>query len=336
MDGLSDNQPLTSTTPMPLTIAVGGLEDTAKANDFAQHVGNYLQALGTAFDLSRLEGMTITDRYSEALTQVDRGFSAAAPVTRSENEDILGVAMCVQVLREDVPKVHLVCDIEMLLPIWVCDPGATEHAKALQLLAHECAHIEDLKRQDDSFPGVILRQVHEDWLDTHFLPIGLNLWQEYYACRRTAHFYPAATLDFSSSLARCLERNQLEVNDAIKHYRDHSDLELLVSETLEPATRALRIAAYMFGHIDGIDQDWQDITEVRERLNSHRLDASINAMLDELRRLWDMRNEWTTFRDIQGLADIARDAYAEAGVIAKWTSDGGAYLDVPFTAETMP
>jgi len=320
---------------MPLAVTIGGLVDTEKANEFAQLLGQYLHAIGTAFDVSRLDALTVTDRYTQALTEVDRGFEASSIVTRSENEDIVGVAMCVHVLRDGVPKIHLVCDIEMLLPLWVFNHGTPEHARALQLLAHECAHIEDMKRQDDAYPGVILQAGHSDWLDTHFMPIGSALWQEYYACRRTANFHPAITDDFAGSLASCLDGNQASVNDAIRRYRTHHDLEVLVAETLDPATRAIRVAAYLFGHLDGLDQGWDAIPDIRTRLNDHPLNEIMDELIAELRRLWDMRDRWTSIADMDGLVEIARGTYAVAGVISRPTPGGGAHLDVPFTSATI-
>ncbi|MFA5966452.1 MAG: hypothetical protein WC804_20740 [Sphingomonas sp.] len=323
-----------STAPVPLSVTVSGLVDTEKATEFAHLLAGYMQALGTVFDISRLEALTATDRYTEALTEVDRGFPASATVTRSENEDIVGIAMCVHVLRAGVPRIHLVCDIEMVLPLWVFEHGTPEHAQALQLLAHECAHIEDMKRQDDAYPGVILQQAHQDWLEAHFMPIGSAVWQEYYACRRSANFYPDATTAFATSLATCLDGNQAVVNEAIRRYRQHHDLGRLVAETLDPATRAIKVAAYLFGHLDGLDQGWDAIPEIRKRLDDHRLNELMEEMVTELQRLWDMQHEWTGVSDMEDLVEIARDAYAVAGVVAHGTADGGAHLSVPFTDET--
>lgn len=324
-----------STRPTPLSVTIGGLDDPEKGVEFANLLGGYLHALGSAFDISRLDAVTATNSYVEALAAVDRGFETTSVVTRSENEDMVGVAMCVHVLRDGVPKAHLVCDIEMLLPLWGCEQGSPEHAQALQLLAHECAHIEDLKREDEAYPGVILQQKHEDEMDAMFMPIGAALWHEYYACRRAAHFDPSATSAFAMSLASCLDNNQSAVDDAIRRYRVHADINKLVAETLDPATRALRVAAYLFGHLDGLDQGWDAVPEIRERLDKHGLNEIMNDMVEELQRLWSTRYDWTSIREMNQLCDLAWDAYAEAGVIAQATPEGGLYLDVPFTAATL-
>lgn len=189
-----------STVPMPLSITVSGLVDAEKATEFANLVAGYIHLIGCVIDVSRIDAVTITDRYCEALAQIERGFETQKVVTHSQNEDIVGVAMCVHVMREDVPKVHLVVEIEMLLPLWVFEPGSPKHARSLQLLAHECAHIEDLKRRDGVAPGTILRERYVDEFEQMFAPVGSSMWEEYYACRRTAHFDPSGCEPFVEAL----------------------------------------------------------------------------------------------------------------------------------------
>lgn len=333
-DAAADELP-PSTAPTSLNITVDGLVDTEKAKDFAYVVGAHLYMIGRAIDVSRLDAVTVTDRYAEALAQVERGFETQNIVTHSQNEDIVGVAMCVHVLRDDMPKVELVVEIEMLLPLWVFKRGSPEHARSLQLLAHECAHIEDLKRKDEAAPGIILRSKYQDEFEQMFAPVGSDLWNEYYACRRTAHFDPSGGEPFMEALLTCLGTNQDAINDAIRHYRDHGHIDQLISETHDRAMRALRVAAYLIGHYDGLEQDWRLIPEVAERLRDHRLRSLLDDMADELRDLWDRRFDWLDFHETKRLNDIAWEAYVEAGIIVQEVSDGGLYLEVPFTTETI-
>ena len=335
MSNAVDEELPPSTAPMPLSMTIGGLVDAEKATEFANLVGGYIHLIGRALDVSRIDAVTITDRYAEALAQVERGFETQNVATHSQNEDIVGVAMCVHVIREDMPKVHLVVEIEMLLPLWVSEPGSPEHTRSLQLLAHECAHIEDLKRKDEASPGSILRERYADEFEQMFAPVGSSMWEEYYACRRTAHFDPSGGEPLVEALLTCLDNNQGAIDDAIRRYRHHADLHQLIDETHDRAMRALRVAAYLIGHYDGLAQDWQTISEVAERLKDHRLQPLLDDMADELRNLWDRRFDWTSSRETKGLNDIAWDAYVEAGVIARETSGGGLDLEVPFTAETL-
>ena len=324
-----------STTPMPLATTVGGFADTNEATEFAHILVSVLHTLGTVFDLSRLEAVTATDDYPAALAAVDRGFAASNVAARSENENMVGVAMCVFNLREGVPMVHLLFEIGPVLALKTHKFGDPEYAQALQRVAHECAHIEDMKKRDEAYPGVILQQKVTDVLDHMFLPTALSMWEEYYACRRTALFWQDATVDFATVLLGCLETCQPAIDDAIRRYRDHADLDVLVDETLERSCRIFKLAAYLIGHLDGLVQDWGAVPEIAEQLASTELGELMDEMANELRRLWHLDGQWHGVSDFSTLMDIAIDGYGVAGVTAMPGAGGGALLDVPFTSHTV-
>lgn len=331
----NDTDELAYTVPDKLSVTVGGL-DAEKGNEFGRLIINHLYDLSTSIDLSRLDGVTITDAYVDALAKVDRGFEGASVMTRSDNENIVGVAMSVQVMREGIPKAHLVADINALLPLYILPDDHPEYRQALQLLAHECAHIEDLRLCDDDYPGVILRNKELDgWTAVNFMSLAELLWQEYYACRRTALLYPEATEAFAATFMASVDTTRLTVNEAIRRYRWHGDLNQLLIETLEPAGRPLKLAAYLLGHLDGLGQDLASLPEIHARLTADAFADPINRMHRELRRLWDHDERWSWPEEFAQLVAIARDGYAVAGIVATDTLGGGANLHVPFTPDTM-
>jgi hypothetical protein len=324
---------LESTAPASIGVTVSGLVDAEKATAFGHVLANVVRSIGTRIDVSRLDGLTAADEYAAALREVDRGFEATVELSPSRNSDMIGTAMTVHVMREGVPKAHIVFDIEMLLPLYVYDSEHPEWWRALHMVAHECAHVEDLKRKDGAFPGILLRPQKLGWVDQNLGHVGLNFWEEYYACRRSAGFRPEATEEFSGVLLSCLEKAQDEVNGAIRSYRSHRDLGRLVSEALEPALRPLRAASYLFGHVEDLDGGWNSIEAVLTRVREHRLGDLIEEMLEELRRLWESRNDWTSMEEFEELVAIALEALERGGICVEEFPDGGCYLHVPFTAE---
>lgn len=309
-----------------LSITISGIEDPEKAKAFGHTVLAYFNTLSQALDLRRVERMTVTANYAEGLASVDRGFSAKAPVEHSQNENIQGVAMNVRTLRDGIPMVHIVFDIEMLLPLWVNEPGSSEHAQALQILAHECAHAEDLKFRDEDSPGVLLQTQVKEWIDNHLGPQAYAMWEEYYACRRTARFFPAAGEGFLSSLCSSLETTPVTIEAAIDRFYTHNDVNLLASETLEPAGRPLRLAAYLLGHLDGLSQDWLDQVKLVEQIAGTPTYSFIERMHIELRRLWDRKGGWSGLEDFQTLTEIATENYEVAGITVIPGEEGGAYI----------
>lgn len=324
-----------SSAPKTISVTIRGLVDAEKATAFGHVLAGAVRSIGTRIDVSRLDGLTAADEYATALREIDRGFEATVELSPSRNADMVGTAMSVRVMREGVPKAHLVFDIEMLLPLYVYDSEHPEWWRALHMIAHECAHVEDLKRKDEAFPGIILRPQQLGWVDQNLGHVGLNFWEEYYACRRTAGFRPKATDEFAGVLLSCLEKAQDEVNAAIRSYRCHEDLGRLVSEALEPALRPLRAASYLFGHVEDLDGGWASIDELLNRVREHRLSDLIEEMLEELRRLWACRDAWTSMDEFEELVAIALEALERGGIRVEEFPDGGCYLHVPFTAETM-
>jgi hypothetical protein len=205
-----------STIRSHVVVSVSGIENPERAHEFAAVVGAYSRALGTVFDLGRLEGITVSDDYPSALASIERGFGAERAPVRSENIDMLGVAMSVHVMRDGEVRSHLVFDIEGLLPLCMCEPDSEEARQARYMLAHECAHVEDLKLKDEAFPGVILRPREVGWIELNLGPAAWGLWEEYFACRRAAGFDPSQTQKFAAVLLSCLDHAQEEVDAAIR------------------------------------------------------------------------------------------------------------------------
>ncbi|EJL23965.1 hypothetical protein [Novosphingobium sp. AP12] len=311
-----------------LSISIHGIDDPEKAKEFGHTLLAHIFILSQSMDLQRVERLVVTDNYADGLASVDRGFAATAPVEHSQNENIQGVAMNVRTLRDGVPMVQIVSDIEVLLPLWVHSAGSPEHSQALMILAHEGAHAEDLKFRDEDCPGVLLQTQITEWVDNHLGPQAYLMWEEYYACRRTSGIFPEATKDFLASLLSSLETTPVTVDAAIDRFYDHQDVNLLAGETLEPAGRPLRLAAYLLGHLDGLDQDWTDQDELVEKIAGTPAYGLIGRMHAELRRLWDREEGWSGLDDFATLTEIASDNYENAGITVIPGEDGGAYISV--------
>ena len=95
--------------------------------------------LGSVFDLSHLDGVTVAYDYTQALLDLDRGYTTSHPLTPSEGHAI-GVAMTPSVIRDGVIKSHVPLSAPYIAPIADGDHPHFQHA--LHLLAHECAHVE--------------------------------------------------------------------------------------------------------------------------------------------------------------------------------------------------
>ncbi len=68
-------------------------------------------------DLCRLDGVTVAIDYDAALAGLDRGMEGLRRLTRSNTEEMQGVAMSPAVMRDGNERTHLVFNAEMLVPL---------------------------------------------------------------------------------------------------------------------------------------------------------------------------------------------------------------------------
>lgn len=87
--------------------------------------------------------------------------------------------MAVPVLRDGVVKSHLMFFAPTLLPLE--ESETQEFSGALYLLAHECAHAEDLKLRDVCFPNTILQRPETDLESSLLERLSWSFWEEYAA-----------------------------------------------------------------------------------------------------------------------------------------------------------
>lgn len=322
------------TAPENISVNARAFEDTETATRVAHSVAYAVRDISRYIDLSRLDGITVAYDYDAALAELDRGYQATRPLTRTADNRVLGVAMAPAVLRDGAVRGHLVFHAPFVLPI---EDETHEHFnQALYLIAHECAHIEDLKCRDERFPGTILqRQIH-DYEEALFAPIIDALWEEYAACRISGIFGNEQASAYEECLVGALGASSDEANAAIRTYRLHADINRVLEEAGNPLCEPLRFAAYLLGHLDGRQEDWDIVPQARDRLAESEYAPYVDRLTTALRELWSTRESWESPNVFAPLKEISRDVLAEGGMIITRMPDGQAHVDIPFTLATMP
>lgn len=322
------------TAPEAIPVTARGFPDTDTATRFANSIANAVRAISCYIDLSALDGITVAYDYDAALADLDRGYAATRPLTRTADDRVLGVAMAPAVLRDGAVKGHLVFHAPFVLPI---EDETDEHFnQALYLIAHECAHIEDLKFRDEQFPSTILQQQIQDPEERIFTSVTEAVWEEYAACRISAAFGDEQAPVFEECLVGALNAARDEANAAIRDYRLHGDVDRVLEQAGRPLCEPLRHAAYLLGHLDGRQEDWNTVPQARDRLAESAYAPHIARLAEALQTLWSTRDEWESREVFIPLKEIARAVLADGGMIVIRRSNDQAYVDIPFTPDTMP
>lgn len=321
------------TIPTGLNYSLRGFESEEAARAFADLLQALLAAISRSIDLTRLDGVTVAYDYGEALAGLDRGMQGLAPLTATSELYATGVAMTPTVMRNGVPKSHMVLNAQVARAI----EQEEMDLDVVYLIAHECGHVHDLRVRDEAFPGLILQKSYANIYDSLFKSISAACWDEFAACSLSAHLSAANTTPHLAEVfIEATREAQQKFRDRIKDYRVHADLNQLVAETGALYGNVLKYASYLLGHLHGLGQSLDDCPSVLEFLQDHWSASYILRLDQTLRLLMSRCGEWADISEFDEIVLIADDLFSDEGIEITKSTDTDCYINVPFSFETMP
>jgi hypothetical protein len=322
------------TIPDPLKMELFGFESDEAANRLATFLQAYLAVISHQIDLTRLDAVTVAYDYGTALANVDRGIDGFARLTATSTEFATGVAMTPAVLRDGVIKSHMVLNANFVRGIEQDEPFKYY---ILYVLAHECGHVHDLKVRDEAFPNALFQKRYTNVRQSTFGQIAIVCWDEYAACYLSAPYSNDQVLENLSNVFVDTSRDaRTRANNSIKQYRTHRDLQRLIDEVKHEYGSVLKFASYLLGHLHGLGKTISDCDEANNFISGHWCEAFIFRLDAALSSLMARYGQWTDISVFNVLDDIADDLFKDGGIFITETSADSAYVDVPFTPQTMP
>ncbi|MBY3617616.1 hypothetical protein HJA81_30940 [Rhizobium bangladeshense] len=127
-----------------------------------------------------------------------------------------------------------------------------------------------------------------------------------------------------------------KAREAIRSYRIHGDVERVLQEAGAALLEPLRMASYRFGHLDGIAEG--ELVDIALELTGAdpAISAAIVELVSQMRILWARRGNWESYEELMALGETAVKLIQVCGVHATPQPNGTAYINVPYTADTMP
>ncbi len=328
-----------STMP-PIGIDLNGYatEDFAKSIGEATHA--WLRLLGKILNLKRLKQVVVAYNYNEALANVDQGAPVSGPLKATNDEIVVGIAMTPTVLHEGEAMSVMVLNAAYMevLAGEETPQNVALREQVIYTLAHECSHVHDLDVRATSMPDIILKQ-RLSFRDGILFNIASGCWDEYIACRLSAFMAKESVLhSLEDTFCFALERARDRANAAIRQYRMHADVNGVTKEVADIYKGVMVYAAYMLGHIDGIEGDAAVLVpKAFETVERHAHFKPIFPRLrDELRALHNTYGEWSGLDAYEPLKALADELLKGGGIDIQPRADEGAYVRIPFSAETMP
>lgn len=325
----SDSIKENSTVLADLEIAVIGLEEEL-AKSLSDAIREFVVFFGTQFDLSGLDGITVASEYTKALLDLDRGYVSSHRLTPSNTYGV-GVAMSPSVIRNGVHKCHLVFDAMNFLGML----QAKQQGRVINLIAHECAHVEARQRFDSAFPGVLLKK-QMDTLDSYRWDVTLACWDEFTACWRSAPFGQVPDDEYEVMFLRALADTRPKANASITSYRLHGDISRVVPEVTGAYGNLLKHSAYHLGHLEGNNLNWRQMPSTVDGLSGHWFLSVFEALEDALKELAKTYGSWTSNALFLVIGDIAEELLIDGGMHFYRNGDGTVGVAIPMTPETTP
>lgn len=318
-----------STTPTDVKVMVVGLDEDL-AVPLAEVLKDVVLDLGTHFDLQGLDGVTVAANCSQALLELDRGYETSHRVTPS-NTYGAGVAMTPSVIRDGQLRSHILFEAANLIGML----QDRKQTRVMNLIAHECAHVEITRYFDSAFPGVLLKR-KGNALDVFRWDVTLACWDEFAACWRSAPFGSVHTDEYEEVFLRVLDDTRQKANASITSYRLHADISRVLSEVCGAYGNLMKYSAYHLGNLEGNNLSWRQMPNSAERLAGHWFQPFFESLEGALKTLAKSYGSWVTEEPFEVLGEIAESLVADGGMYFYKNTDGTVGVDIPLTPETTP
>jgi hypothetical protein len=325
------------TLPANLPLSLMDFPDNPEwTSEFTEAVSGALVELSRTFPLQKLVGVTIGFDFGVALESVELGYESTVAKQYTNNADLSAVAKSLNVLRNGQPMAHVVYDGRVLSALM-----DAEHAKngvAINLFVHELGHVVELKWRDDAMPGILLRYRSPSFVASMLLEIATTCWEEYAASRMAACYGDGTEVlsmyaaNFNTSVRKALHETQSKIKD----YREHASVERLLREAAEPLGMPLKLAGYLLGHLDGLEGEQPNLEDLCPDFKGTLYEPLLPQIRTSLRKLWDTKADWESPSIFDDLVSLSKICFAAAGIEIKQQSGSSHYINVPFSAKTMP
>lgn len=326
-----DNRPYTA--PENISISLRGFDTEERATAFGNMTAVIIRILSRDINLSHLDGVTFAYDYANALAELDRGTATSTVLTASSG-NVVGIAMSPAVLRDGTLKTHIVFEAGLMHGL--DDPKHDNFPLALHTLAHECAHVEINHIFDTAFPNVLLRKQHSSLLDGMRSQVILACWDEYAATRICALYGRDPTTGYEETFLTSLNSSRESANKAIIDYRLHCEIPRVFNEACIIYANLMKYSCYHIGNMVGRGLSLESLPNTMNALDGHWYFPYFKKLEDICGRIWGQYGKWEDFTLFDEIGDLLEELLAEGGLHIYPNSDGGFYLDIPFSSETMP
>ncbi len=328
-----------STAP-DVGVDLRGFATREQAELVGVQVNTLIQVSGRFLNLRRLKQVIVAWNYDETLAGLDRGAAVARPLTATRDALGVGIAMAPAILDEGEARSVIV--FNALHMSVFAEPERLDleeqRNEMFYTIVHECAHVHDLEMREKCLPGIVLK-LQLGPRDGLLYSLIDPCWDEYIACRLSAPFAKEPTLrGYEDVFCKSLDGARFKADAAIRQYQMHRDVQQLLDEAAGSYKRLLTYGAYLIGHLDGLGRDLNDAApEAMTAIERNEwFKPFFERLKTELRAMHADYGAWEGMAVYEPLKQLVYELLMASGIEIQAHPNGGAYINVPFRAGTIP
>ena len=277
-----------------------------------EHLPSAIKSLAEthALDLSRLLGVTVTDRLDEALANFDDGgIQNGRTLTRTKGATI-GVAVTPICRRNG----HAHCRVFIQADyIWSMLKNGDKQSR--YILAHELGHANDLAQKAKTIEHIVLDLPGDELMPPVIWQIADVVWNEYAACRKSAMEDPEMLRTMYSMLDHAIEALAADVRMLITASRSGADLQRILDIATEAIEPILKHSSHVLGHRGSLGQSSFPLPpELEKLLDENHLRSVYEDEGTILANMWELHGTWESASIYDSLLSLVRRSYAACGL----------------------
>lgn len=311
------------------TISVRGLDEEV-GRQFADLIGEIVNEAASGWDLSALDGITVTDNYAQALKEFDQGFKSQKPLSATSEKFARGTAMTVHCKRGNDYKCHVFFDLGLIATAFVAEDEESRQS-AVYAIFHELAHVHDFKVFSTMMDAQLSSNL-ESWL---FIATNAT-WSEYIACYLSAKFCPDVLNGYVEIFMAALKEFPESVRTEIIAYRTNADLDKVVNTVSDRIGLLFKFAGYVIGHLQRRGQALQETHPEEWRIiRGADFEMTWNGIEQALLHMHGLYPDWPGVSVYKNLGDVML-LYLETQNLFLKAEGAGFHVNIPFTEATLP
>ncbi|MDT8066716.1 MAG: hypothetical protein ROO76_00985 [Terriglobia bacterium] len=277
-----------------------------------EHLLSVVEALVESYqlDLSRLLGLTVTDRLDEALSNFDDGGIQNGRILTRTKGATVGVAVTPVCKR----NAHAYCRIFVRADdVWSMLKNGDKQSR--YILAHELGHANDLAQKAKTIEHIALDLPGNEQMPPVFWQIADVVWNEYAACRKSAKEHPEMLMTMYSMLDHSIEALASDVRRLISASRRGAELHELLDIATAAIEPILKHSSHVLGHRASLGKPSLPLpAELEQLLDEYHLRSVFEEEGEILAKMWESHGGWESASIYGPLLDLVRRAYAACGL----------------------